>query len=495
MINEVSPIIKTDKCQPKPARRRKRVSVNPDKRTPEIRVTIPIGNIYGININKTKLATPLQQIAYQITKGKGAKFDGWTDYNTYYGCERPDKKWVYAKPSDALKRSLEDAFNSNLTLAYGNNIPQNLPEKIETPDYGHNWGRHANYIEINNRAIANMDGNRTNSAILNTIKLLPLIPPSHDKWANCLLISQLFPNIWGDGWNNNGENSIYGIKLENERLSDNIGYEKIGDKYFTPEEQVRAFNDLAHLRGFKTSFRMLVSEDQIKLGDSGQFRWSDPSHVEAFIIACCKGIDLGFDGIFFDSVKHVGNYDMGNYAGVGAVPTNDQMAYILDEIRKRTGKFDLAFSGEKAEYNTSRYKNMGLDAGASSMDPDNIENILNSSVEQKDSPVFAWGPTVSDDNDENWFNYDQRTGRVISCLYGYYNAEDKIPTFMQMNDLFPLNHDINTHKLMMENINFSDNNDPNTHFNRLFADDKEANEYRDRINWEFANCYKYYGKR
>lgn len=452
---------------------------------------VPRDNVYGVKIHKHIPETPLDQLIYHETRGRGPHYDEWTMQNLYSAASRPDKKWVFQDPSVALNRSLEDAINSNLTLVYGENIPKFMPKKIETPNYGDNWGRHANYIEINNRAIGNMNGDRTNYSILNTIKLLPLIPPSHDRWANCLLISQLFPNIWGDGWNNNGENSIYGIKLEHERLSDNIGYLRVGGKDFTPEEQVKAFNDIAHLRGFKTSFRMLISEDQIKLGDSENFRWNNPAHVKAFIIACCKGIELGFDGIFFDSVKHVGNYAMEHYAGVGAVPSYEQMQYILYEIRQRTGRGDLSFSGEKAEGDLYRFKEMGLNAGASQMNADSLDDVRNLSNQQKDSPVFAYGPVVSDDNDVGFTPRETKLKRISSALYGYYNPNDKLPSFMQMHDLFPLRGDVSTHDLMMENRNFSTDGTAVSHLQNLFAHDNEAQEYRKRVANEFAHCYIY----
>lgn len=465
---------------------------------------LPLGNIYGTKINFSgrvkKVKETLPEInlspANAILKAENGtgevSVDNWTKEHLYYGVGRGDKKWVGGEnPKHLLKRSTADAINSIMTLVYGDNPPKSIPENIQTPNYGNSWGRHANYIEVNNRAIAKMYGDRTNSGIMSAIKLLPAIPPSHDKWANCVLISQLYPNIWGDGYNNNGENSLYGIKLEYERLSDNIGHKKIGEKWFTPEEQVKAFNDLAHLRGLKTSFRMLISEDQLKLGDSGQFRWSDPNHVEAFIIACCKGIELGFDGIFFDSAKHVGGYDWGNYAGVGATPDYDQMAYILAEIRKRTGRDDLSFSGEKAEGDTLRYKNMGLTAGTSGIDARNVEAVKNSAYQQKWCPEFAFGPTVSDDNDTGAMNYEERKARINGALFGYTSYEDKLPSFMQLHDLYPLNWGTNTHDLMLENRNFSSDGTPESHFDNLFADSETDVDYRRKVGEKFAHAYAY----
>lgn len=484
LINFTSNNKKSDKIEPKN-------QLTGTKTTKTTKTIVPNGPVYGTKINKIDLSMPLNQLCYHATGAKGAKYDKWTEEHLICGQNRPDKKWVFARPQEVLNRSLEEAINSNLSLVYGEKIPKEFPKDILTPNYGDNWGRHANYIEINNRAIADMHGDRTNGSILNTIKFLPLIPPSHDKWANCILISQLYPNIWGDGWNNNGENSLYGIKLKNKRFSDNIGRMKIGNKTFTPEEQIKIFNDIAHLRGFKTSFRMLISEDQLKIGDAGQFRWNNPTHVKTFIEACCKGIKNGFDGIFFDSAKHIGGYDWENYAGVGAVPNYGQMAYILDEIRKCTERFDLSFSGEKIENDTNRYKGMGFNAGTSFLNANDINAVKNSSEQQKYCKEFAWGPVVSDDNDIGVMSYEERLKRIISSLFGYNNAYDKLPSFMQMHDLFPLNYYTNTHKLMLANTNFSSDNTPSTHYNNLFADSDIEKRYTDNVMKEFMYSYNY----
>ena len=451
----------------------------------------PIGNVYGFKINK-HYNSSLEEIFAYATKGKNFKPDVFTQEHTWHGYDHPEKRWVAGvEPKEVLKRDISDAINSNLTLAYGDFVPNRLPNFISTPNYGDNWGRHADYIEINNRALATMENNRTTGSMLGAIKLLPMIPPSHDNSATCLLISQLYPNIWGDGWNNNGENSLYGIKFDNYRLADNIGWVDIGGKTFTPEEQVRAFNDLAHLRGFKTSFRMLISEDQLKLGDWGQFRWNNPDNVEDFINACCKGVELGFDGIFFDSAKHVGGYDWGNYAGVGAVPSYEQMAYILNEVRARTGRNDLSFSGEKTENDSMRYKNMGFNAGTSGVNARNEYDVKRSAGSQTWCREFAWGPTVSDDNDVGAMTYEERLERINGSLFGYNSRNDKLPSFMQMQDLFPLNYSTNTHELMLQNENFSSDGTPNSHFDNLFASNEVDKDYRKKVCEKFVHSYNY----
>ena len=133
------------------------------------------------------------------------------------------KKWVAnIVPSELLKRSIKDALNSLMTLNQDGNFYKTFPDKILTPDYGDKWGVSANYIEINNRAIAEMKVNENGEHICrnglqSTMKLLPALPPSAKSWANCIILSQIFPNIYGDGYSKpaNEENSIYGIKLNN----------------------------------------------------------------------------------------------------------------------------------------------------------------------------------------------------------------------------------------------------------------------------------------
>ena len=134
------------------------------------------------------------------------------------------KKWIAnILPYELLERNLKDTVNSLMTLNQDNNFYKEFPQEILTPNYGDNWGVTANYIEINNRAIAEMINNECRNGIISSMKLLPAIPPSAKSWANCVILSQIFPNIYGDGYNKSPqeENSIYGIKL-NAGFSKNI---------------------------------------------------------------------------------------------------------------------------------------------------------------------------------------------------------------------------------------------------------------------------------
>ena len=88
------------------------------------------------------------------------------------------KKWIgNILPSELLKRSVKEAVESLVTINESLNFYPVFPDNIETPNYGDRWGRSANYIEINNRAIAEMQGDRTKNGILSSIKILPAIPP------------------------------------------------------------------------------------------------------------------------------------------------------------------------------------------------------------------------------------------------------------------------------------------------------------------------------
>ena len=141
------------------------------------------------------------------------KPDKWIIEHIY---ESGLKKWAAnILPSELLQRSVKEAVESLVTINESLEFYPVFPDNIETPNYGDRWGRSANYIEINNRAIAEMHNDRTKNGILSSIKLLPAIPPSAKSWANCVILSQIFPNIYGDGYNKSPleENSIYGIKL------------------------------------------------------------------------------------------------------------------------------------------------------------------------------------------------------------------------------------------------------------------------------------------
>lgn len=419
-------------------------------------------------------------------------YDAWTQKRAYRGVFCSKKQWVAnILPVELLSRSLKHAIEAIVTLCECDSFCRYFPENVETPDYGDNWGRCANYIEINNRAIAQMKKDKCSAGIISSIKLLSAIPPSAKSWANCVVLSQIFPNIFGDGYNKLPweENSIYGIKL-NSGYSNNIIDFSISSKT-SPEEQIRAFNDLAHFRGIKTGFRTVISEDQIKVArfneEDENFRWANPEHVELYINEHVKLINLGFEAIFVDSAKHIGGYDCTNYTGVGRLPEYGQMQYILYEIRRRSGCNSVSFVGEKSSVDFERYKQMGLTAGTALVSADNIEEVKRWSNWFKYWREYAPGPEVSNDNDEGGRSYEQRLNRINSCLFGFEFASDKLPSFMQMEDFFPLRYDTNTHHLMMCNPSYSLDGTPKSHWQQLFTTE-DGRWYNHLVGEKFAHA-------
>ena len=120
------------------------------------------------------------------------------------------KKWLAGiLPVELLSKNLKEIVEILITINQSGQFYKTFPDEILSPNYGDKWGRSANYIEINNRAIAQMHNQFCKNGILSSMKILPAIPPSPKSWANCIIISQIFPNIYGDGYNKgNEENSI-----------------------------------------------------------------------------------------------------------------------------------------------------------------------------------------------------------------------------------------------------------------------------------------------
>ena len=329
-----------------------------------------------------------------------------------------------------------------------------------------------------------MCGNKTCCGIISAMKLLPAIPPSAKSWANCIILSQIFPNIYGDGLNKPAEeeNSIYGIKL-NSGYSKNIIDCDISKK-INADEQFIAFNDLAHFHGLKTGFRTVISADQIKVaqddGSDVTFDWNNGEHFEIFIQSHVDLINLGFEAIFIDSAKHIGGYDMNNYTGVGALPSYEQMQHIIREIRSRSGKTTLSFVGEKSTGDFQRYENLGLSAGTAFIEPDNFDEVKHHSINNKYNQNYSPGIEVSNDNDTGGRSYESRLNRINNSLFGFEYPSDKLPSFMQMEDLFPLRYDTNTHHLMMSNPSYSTDGTPESHWKNLFTGD-DGREYNKKV--------------
>ena len=416
------------------------------------------------------------------------KPDEWTKEHQFISGMR---KWIAEiVPAELLKRNLKESVESLMTLNQDGNFYDAFPDNILTPDYGDRWGINANYIEINNRAIAEMHQNNCKNGLLSAMKLLPAIPPSAKSWANCIILSQIFPNIFGDGYNKPAEeeNSVYGIKLNGGDSKNIINYDIVEE--ISDIEQFRAFNDLANFHGLKTGFRTVISADQIKvvLSDGGDvtFDWNNNEHFELFIKSHVELINTGFEAIFIDSAKHIGDYDMENYTGVGALPSYEQMQYIIHEIRSRTGNTHLSFVGEKSSGDYARYENLGLSTGTGFIEPNDFHTVRDVAINYKYSKNYAPGVEVSNDNDTGGRPYEERLRRINNSLFAYEFPSDKLASFMQMEDLFPLRYDTNTHHLMMSNPSYSVDGTPESHWENLFAKD-DGCEYNKRVAELFAH--------
>ncbi len=394
------------------------------------------------------------------------------------------KAWSTIPPRDLLKRNLEQAIQSICTL----NNTYEIPECLGTPNYGDDWGRRANYIEINPRLIAKTEGNKISEGIINMIKILPAIPPSTKSIPCCVILSQVYPTFGTlhDGCTD--DVGVYCMEIKNgiskNLLSNNL--ERAG-YWASAEEQVKGFNDLAHFRGLKTGVRMPISADQMTVGGR-HFNWNDD--LNAYIEACCWLVDLGFDAIYLDSGKHVGGYDMGAYAGVGAVPSEEQMQKITYEIRQRTGRPDIAFVAEKTDTHP-RYQNLGYTAGTDFGCADNRDSLWHEYHKQKYNPKYAAGPIISDDNDNGAMTYEQRLERLRNAFSSFDDPMHKLPVHLQMHDLFPLKEDTNTHETMMKASNrsrYGDGaNESDSHYNNVFANS-------DAAFWHTMNMYKEFEK-
>lgn len=421
---------------------------------------------------------PAKKLFWILTGRNNICKDDETDYHTYHTLS--GKKWVTINPEDLLKRSPEQAIQSICTL----NNYYDIPSYILSPNYGDKWGRRANYIEINPRTVALSQGNEKQEGLLNIIKLLPAIPPSSKSYANCIVLSQLYPTMGNYDDNKTGDRSLYTVDLHS-GISKNLtsrnlsrGRERMGD-----DEQVKAFNDLAHIRGLKTGIRMPLSEGQMTV-KGRPFNWDKDE--KAFIDACCWAIELGFDSIFFDSAKHVGDYDMGNYCGHGRIPNYKQMQYITNQIRSKTGRNDISLVGEKCNDDT-RFNDLGLTAGNDWGRADDFNSVMHEFKKQRWNDEYAAGPIISDDNDCGELNFETRLNRIKNAFNAYEDISYRLPTYMQMADIFPLSPYTNTHEQMMKSENRSGYGDIESSYNNIFNTSQAAFDYRMNVYKEFAN--------
>lgn len=424
---------------------------------------------------------PLKKLFRISSRRNDVYEDNWTNQHLYVAA---DKKWVNASLPELLNRTLEQVIQSVCTLTKPNMQYPKIPSYIPSPDYGDKWGRFANYIEINPRLVAKYEGEDVNEGLFGVMKLLPAIPPSGGKCANCVILSQLYPSISHDGSIYDG--SLYCTNLHvgiSKNLTSPGLYGKMG-----ADEQVKAFNDMAHLLGLKTGIRMPLSAGQLRV-KGHEFKWLE--HEKAYIDACIWAIELGFDAIYFDSGKHIVERD--GYMGIGDLPNEKQMGYMLYKIREQTGRQDLSFIGEKAN-NNYRFKEIGLTAGTDWGKADDISSVRYESRNQSRNREYAAGPEVSNDNDYGGLRFEDRLNRLNSCLWGFENSNDKLPAFLQINDIFPLSPYTNTHEAMMRAKKMSDSGawkECERHWNGAFNTSLEARNYTNNVYHIFENAIKF----
>ncbi|MDD3420576.1 MAG: hypothetical protein PHE78_08300, partial [Candidatus Gastranaerophilales bacterium] len=181
-----------------------------------------------------------------------------------------------------------------------------------------------------------------------------------------------------------------------------------------------------------------------------------------------------------------------HYIGVGALPSKDVMAEITYQTRKRTGRGDIAFIGEKCDTN-NRFEQMGFTAGTDYGDSGNKDGVKWESKQQAWNSHYATGPEVSNDNDcESYYDDKEqkmhaRLNRMEGCLFGYENISDKLPTYMQMHDLFPLSPYTSTHDEMLHNRR-KGNGKSDEHIYNVFDTSNAAKWYQHEVNQKFLNA-------
>ena len=426
---------------------------------------------------------PLKKLFWIVSGRDDIYEDNWTKEHLY---QVGHKKWLNAFPAELLKRTPEQTIQSLCTLTKPDYDYPRIPFNIFTPYYGNNWGRRANYIEINPRVIAKYDNGRVSEGLLNIMKLITAVPTSANSYPNCIVLSQLYPSLHGDGYTN--ADSLYCVNLHSgisKALTSDGLKGKMGD-----DEQVKAFNDMAHLLGFKTGFRMPLSSQQIKV-QGRDFDWRKDEN--AYIDACAWAIDLGFDCIYFDSGKHV--FDINGYCGQGAVPDREQMKYILTKIKDKTGRYDLSFVGEKCD-DRVEFRDIGYNAGTDWGKADNFESVLWESKKQSGYMSYAAGPEVSNDNDDGSLCFNARLNRLNSCLFGFENVSKKLPCYMQMHDIFPLSPFSNTHELMMHTKQMNGSNaytECERHYDGVFNTSDYAKKYTQEVYHMFEKAIRILG--
>ena len=130
---------------------------------------------------------------------------------------------------------------------------------------------------------------------------------------------------------------------------------------------------------------------------------------------------------------------------------------------------------------------MGLNSGTDFITGDDFYAVRELSEKLKYNRIYAPGVEIENDNYEGGISYEQRLNRINTALFGFYQASDKLPSFMQMNDIFPLRYDTNTHHIMMTNPSYSIDGSPISHWENLFTKD-DGRFYNHKVAELFAHA-------
>jgi hypothetical protein len=149
--------------------------------------------------------------------------------------------------------------------------------------------------------------------------------------------------------------------------------------------------------------------------------------------------------------------------------------------------------GEKADSNY-QFKQIGLSAGTDWGRADDISSVKYEAENQAYNREYASGPEVSNDNDCGAIRFEDRLNRLNSCLWGFNNPNDKLPAYLQINDIFPLSPYTNTHELMMHPKKMdgsSDWTECERHWAGVFSNSQEARNYTNEVYHIFENAIRY----
>lgn len=356
------------------------------------------------------------------------------------------RRWVYFQDATVnLNYSLSDMICLLEKAIAGDDINY-IEENASCPD---DWGLRANYIDMFPCSLGGLHG---------MIRLLPSIPASQRGTATCIILRGMY--AWG-GHDSYAVNWFGGI--------DGFDYSLFIDD---PQQghfedhimHMRAFNTLAHARGIKTGFSVIINDGQLNFNGK-PFNWNNSWHKNFFIDQCVFAVTaLGFDAIHFDSARHIGGYDYDGhyhlwekegYCGVGFPPPFVVMQEITHEIRRRSQRRDLSFIGEYANEH-ERFREMGLTAGiahdVSLWDKDSLSQYSDNIGKRQD---YRAGFFISNDNDDGTRPWESRLDATYKALL-IPSKEQKLPVLFTQADLWPML--TGYHDLILNPKQWHDNN-------------------------------------